>query len=206
MKNIKKIDKKLLKKTWLARPFSWSQLSAFQYNRKQWFERYILNEKSPDTEALRFGKQIGERLASDPKFLPEVPRLKVFEQGISTTLGGIKLISYFDSFEPEPLEFVEYKTSANEAKWTHQSANEHGQMTFYYLQLYLEYKAKPEDIPSRLVYIPCEADHDFKLVISPEPIQIFEVKKTMADILRFAGEIKATRYEMEQIVEKWLAE
>lgn len=186
------------------RPLSWSQLSSFQYSPEQWHRKYVLNEKPEENEAMRFGKKIGERLASDPTFLPEVKRYPVFEKKLLGHIGNIDMIGFLDSFDPETKHFLEYKTSHNKNKWTQKSAGEHGQLLMYKFLIWVNYQIPPEDIKSTLWYIPVEETGSFELVLSKEPVQFFEVKHSSVDVLNFATLIKKTVKEMELFCKQML--
>lgn len=186
-----------MKKPFPTRPLSWSQISSFQYNPSAWYSRYVLGEEQPESPEMRFGKEVGERLASDPTYLPEVERAIIFEQELHGKIDDIELIGFLDSFCPDKKILLEYKTSRNKKKWNHKSASLHGQLDFYAFLIYQNYKIKPEDLNIKLIYVPVHIK-DGELALCDDPINSFEVKKTMTDILRFANYIKDVRKEMEE--------
>lgn len=186
---------------WKARSFSWSQLSSFEYDRDQWYRRYWLGEESYETEEMKFGKLIGERLASDPKFLPDVPRLSKFEHGFKVMFGKIPLVGYADSYcHLTKKKLKEYKTGVK--AWDQKRVNEHGQIDMYLLMHFITEKIKPEEVECELVWLPTKRteDGDFKVKIEfVEPCipQRFKTKRTMSDILAFGARINRTYKEME---------
>jgi len=182
------------------RPLSWSAISSFHYNREEWFNRYILNQKQQENASMYAGKAIGNKIESDPTYLPEVPRLPVFEKKMLGVLDKVPLIGYLDSYCPDTHAFNEYKTSKNKDRWTHKTAHDHGQLDMYTFLIWLNTKTKPEDIKINLVYIPVEETDDFSIVVSKEPIVILPVKKTMVDIIKFASHIKHTYKAMGEYV------
>lgn len=188
-------------KRWKARDFSWSQISSFEFDPEQWYRKYFLKEEEYETEELKFGKMIGEKLASDPNFLPEVPRLDKFEHCFRVVFGGITLIGYADGFcTATKKKLDEYKTGVKE--WTQKRADEHGQFDMYLLMHYITEKIKPEDVELRLVWLPTERreDGDFKVSIKlKEPVEpkIFKTKRTMSDILNFGARINRIHRQME---------
>lgn len=189
-------------KRWKARDLSWSQISSFEYDPDQWYRRYFEKEEQYETEEMKFGKEIGERLASDPKFLPEVPRLSKFEHGFRVVFDGITLVGYADSFcDKTNKKVIEYKTGVK--KWDQKRADEHGQIDAYLLMHFITTKIKPEEVECQLVWLPTERreDGDFKVTIKlVEPVtpRIFKTKRTMADVLNFAARIKRVYKEMEK--------
>src|SRR5687768_15465427 len=79
---------------WQARPFSWSQLSSFEYDPEQWYRRYWLGEDCRSTAEMEFGKRIGEKLANDPTFLPFIKRHDTSEHPFKVMFGKIPLVGY----------------------------------------------------------------------------------------------------------------
>ena len=189
-------------KIWKARKFSWSQISSFEYSPEQWFLRYFMGEQGDETEEMRFGKMIGERLASDPKFLPQVPRLSKFEQPFNIVFKDIPLVGYADSFCDKTYKILyEYKTGVK--KWDQKRVDEHGQIDLYLLMNFVTNKIRPEEMQVKLVWLPTERKEsgDFKVHIKlVEPIvpQIFNTKRTMADILKIGAKVIKVRKEMEK--------
>lgn len=182
------------------RPLSWSSISSFNYNREEWYDRYILGKKSDDSAAMLAGKRIGERLASDQTFLPQVPRYDTYEKELRAKIGEIYLIGFLDSFNSKTKDFLEYKTSSNKKKWTQKSCNEHGQILMYLFLLWKNYGITPEQIKVKLVYIPVKESGDFSINLSGEPAQVFEIKHTTVEVLKFASLIKQTYQEMQEYV------
>lgn len=186
---------------WRARDLSWSQISSFEYDPDQWYRRYFEKEEQFETEEMKFGKEIGEKLANDPEFLPEVPRHSKFEHGFRVMFDGIPLVGYADSFcSITKKKLLEYKTGVK--AWDQKRADEHGQIDMYLLMHYITEKIKPEEVKCEIVWLPTERkeDGDFQVTIKlVEPIvpQAFKTKRTMADILRFGARIKQVYKEME---------
>jgi len=189
-------------KRWKERDLSWSQLSSFEYDPDQWYRRYFEKEEQHETAEMVFGKVIGERLASDPNFLPEVPRLSKFEHKFRVVYDGITLVGYADGFcNKTKKKLIEYKTGVK--KWDQKRADEHGQIDAYLLMHYITTKIKPEEVECHLVWLPTERKEygDFNVdikLIEPATPKIFKTKRTMADILNFASRIKRTYKEMEK--------
>jgi hypothetical protein len=183
-----------------GRPMSWSAMASFHYDPWQFFDKYVLRKRQETNPAMEFGKEVGNKLISDPAFLPDVLRYPVFEQQLKGKVMGIPIIGFLDSFDPETKNFYEYKTSSNPRKWTAKTAQEHGQLMFYKLLIHLNYKVRPEDIDCKLFYIPCEETEDFKVKLSGEKVQSFDVKHTTADIIAFGRYMVDTYKKMEEFV------
>lgn len=173
------------------RPISWSCLSAWEWDKEKWYRRYVLSEKEDPTGSMIFGKEIGERLA-DPSFMPEVPRYKIAEQKLEAKLGKINLLGYMDFYDGKK-KMIEIKTGK---KWTFAKADTHGQLDFYAMLLYLEKKIKPEQLDIKLVWLATEQVKGKTVFIKDMKPEIYQVKKTMLDVLQMMSRIKQAHAEM----------
>jgi len=185
------------------RPLSWSQISSFEYDKNEWFKKYVLGEKQDSNTTMDFGKRIGERLASDPLFLPEVPRYEIFEKKFTARIGKLNLIAFLDSFQRNPMAILEYKTSSNINRWTQESAEEHGQILFYLACCWLVYGVPAEYVKCNLIYIPVKENGSFDLEIDKTTkIQNFEVRHTSKEVLKFLNYILKTVDRMKEFVKQ----
>lgn len=193
---MKKTNEQLNK--WLKKPLSWSSINSFKYDPDEWYLKYIEGKRGRDTGPLVFGKNVGERLASEQDFLPEVPRLKEYEHELSVTIGKIPCIGFLDNFDLESKTFAEFKTGK---KWTQEKATKHGQIDMYASMIYLKYGIKPEDLKISLIWLPTEEQQDFRtdFVKDMKPV-IFPIKKTMRDILSFMAEIQVIHRQMQEFI------
>lgn len=188
-----KIDKK--------RPLSWSAISSFEYDPDIWFERYILGKKDEGSSAMKFGKMIGEKLASDPTFMPEVPRLPLYEHKLQSRLGDIPLIGYIDAFDLKNQKMLEFKTGKN---WDRKKAETHGQIDLYCAMIFAQHKIHPGELDIKLVWLQTEETGDFstQFIKDMKPV-IFPIKKTMVDVLNMLARVKKTYALMLQYVDKY---
>ncbi len=198
---------------------SWSSLSKFGYpghmmyaNREEWFEKYVLGIRSTKiTPYMTFGTEVGEKLVADKKFLPEVPRFPIFEQELHGVIGSVELVGHLDGFGLEKKLLGEYKTSSNPKTWTQKTVDEHDQILFYCLLIWLNYKIRPEDLTITLTYIPCklvsksdkklQTIYDKKVVLTGEKAKTFKTKRTMRQVLAFANTIKNAHAEMREYID-----
>lgn len=181
---------------------SWSSFNAFKnYDKDEWYESYVLGKKSEPNKAMLFGQFIGEKLAINEKFLPHVPRPAIYEQELRGKLGNIELVGHLDGLTLLPkCELIEYKTTTNPNKWNQETVDNWGQITFYCLLLYMNFKIVPEDIYIRLVsIIGQEEDDSFDINVTNEAF-VFETKRTLKDLLKFGAELRATHKEMIKFV------
>ena len=185
------------------RPLSWSALSSFEWDPEQWYNRYILVEQEPPSAEMEFGKLVGEKLASDPEYLPHIPRYKEFEYELKQSLGDIPMIGFIDSFEPSrfvggPAVF-EYKTGVK--PWDQKRADEHGQISMYLLMLWLQHKLKPEDVKTQILWMPTQKNSDFSIgFVDEKDVKVFHTKRTMRQVLEFGVRIQQTVKAMELYV------
>lgn len=183
----------------VERPLSWSAISSFEYDPEQWYRRYVLGEKDAPSREMIFGKQVGERLASDPTYLPEVPRYPIFEHGLKTKWGELPLIGFVDGYDPTPPTpaLGEYKTGKR--AWDQKRADTHGQIDMYLLMLWLTSKIKPESVQCFLHWMPTQEHGDFTIdFVSPFQVHTLPTKRTMVDILRFGERINQTYAAMQE--------
>lgn len=195
-----------LLKPWHERPYSWSQHSAWEYDKNEWYKRYILGEKTPETPALVFGKKFAESVEFKTPMAPVIIYSKT-EHGVTANLDGLNLVGYFDTWEPDELKLVDHKTGK---VWTQKKVDETGQFTFYCLLNYLTLKVKPEDHDIKLQSIPCGTRPDFTYGFDLDEngnaqIFTFDTRRTMRDILQLASDIKTRRKEMEVYAQARLA-
>jgi len=185
------------------RPLSWSAISSFEYNPEQWFRRYVLKEKQEESAEMKFGKEIGKKLETDPTFLPSIKRFSKMEHPFSATLDGIKMVGYADSFCDKTFKFLaEYKTGKRE--WTQERVDNHGQINMYLLMNWLINKIDPKDVETTLYWMPTQdfGNFDISFVKDIEKnIKSFITKRTMTDILKFSIRIQDTVKKMQEYVD-----
>lgn len=194
-----------MKLDFTSRPLSWSQISQFQYNPEIWYDKYILNKRTPTNAAMEFGTIVGRRLASEPGYLPEIERIEggIYEKELRFKVGGINIIGYIDWFHPDLKSLKEFKTGKS---WTKEKAEEHGQLKLYSLGLMIQENIKPEDLTIRLYSMETESRGDFTMtfVKGMKPV-VHEVKLTTRDCLMFGAELLNIVKEMEEYVDSKLA-
>jgi len=184
---------------------SWSSFQAFRdYDKGEWYKRYVLGERGPSNPAMDAGRVIGERLATDPGYLPSVPRPEIYEQELRAKLGEIDLVGHLDGWSPSVPAILEYKTTQNKSRWNFDSVQSHGQIDFYCLLVWLNFKIKPEDLKLSLTAIHLKEDGGFKLAPTGV-VEVIPTFRSMAQILRFAAEIKVIHSEMQKFVASQLA-
>lgn len=177
------------------RPLSWSQISCFEWNKDDWYKRYILNEKTDPSAELIFGKHFADSCEKKTPLAP-VTLLSKVEQPFNVVFNGIPMVGYADTFcEVTKKKIGEYKTGKK--KWDQKRADGHGQITMYALMNYITNKIRPEECEFFIEWIPTVQLGDFSIDFT-EPIQVIHIKtkRTMKDILDFGARINNTIKEM----------
>lgn len=188
---------------WLSRPFSWSQLSSWEFSPEQWFENYILGKEQPTTAALTFGKDFAKSVEEDRHVAPVITYSKR-EFNVSATFGDIALVGQFDCWEPDEKKLIDHKTGVK--PWSQKRTDGHRQLTFYAMLLWLTEQIKPEDIQFTIQWIPTGVRPDFTFgFLSDPPVpQTFHTKRTMVDVLTLMSEIRKARKAMERYAKQRL--
>lgn len=187
----------------LKRPQSWSSLSSFWWDKEEWFMRYILGVKSPETAELKFGaafaKSIEDGSCDIPELMQHLTGRK--EHPFKVMFGKIPLMGYADDFDPVTFKRLE-EVKTGKKPWDQKRVDEHGQIDMYLLMNYISNKIKPEEVRCRLHWLPTEQNGDFSIsLIRPIKVHTFETRRTMQQILNFGMKINRTYREMQEYVE-----
>lgn len=193
------------------RPLSWSAISSFEWNKGQWYRKYVLKEIPEETPELLFGKMVDKKIQDDPKYLPKLVRYPVLQHEMRCSFNGIPLVGYADAFRPvapiitpiskNHIEQVfnpalrDYKTGRK--PWDQKRADETGQITMYLMMLYLQHKIKPEDVEAYIDWLPTHYEDGKIAFIKEGDIHTFKTRRTMQQCLAFGQRIKDTWAEME---------
>lgn len=185
-----------------SRPLSWSSISSFEYDPKEWARKYLEGKETPPSAEMVFGSKVGKKLETDLTFLPMIPRYSKMEHPFNVKMGDILLTGYADSLcTLTNKKLAEYKTGVK--KWDQKRVNQHGQIDMYLLMHYITTRVKPEEVEVLLIWLPTQRRESgtFEVDISfVEPIEdhikFFKAKRSMVDILKFAGYIKAVVEKM----------
>ena len=184
---------------WRNRSFSWSQYSSFSYSYQQWFDKYILGKEQETTPQLRFGKDFAKAVEDNTHTAPVLRYSHVEHEIRVNHPDGFPMVGVFDSWSPSTLELGELKTGVK--PWTQKRVDEHGQLTYYAMMLYLKDKIKPEDIKMTLQWLPTGFHGDFSYDFTNKEnplIHSFETRRTMLEVLELLSDIKTARKNMEK--------
>lgn len=182
------------------RPLSWSAISSFEYDPEQWYRNYVLGVRDPATKEMMFGSLIGNKIAKDRKFIPELPRARIFEYELRGRLDGIPLVGFIDSYTPHS-KLKEYKTGKK--AWDQNRADTHGQIDMYLLLLNLMHRVKPEKIGAEVIWLPTMENGAFEITFRDKPVKpiVFPTTRDMVQILTFGRRIKSTYIAMQKYAE-----
>lgn len=192
-----------------TRPFSWSAMSSWDWDKEQWYQKYMLGIKSPDSPELLFGKKFADSCEIRRPLAP-VTLLSVVEHEFRFRLGDVPMIGYADTFDKETRNHTgEFKTGVK--PWDQKRVDQHGQITMYALGNYLITKRKPEECTFFLEWIPTMkvprknndySGFDYDIAFRdkvPTPVH-FETKRTTREALEFGVRVKNMLREMELYV------
>ena len=185
----------------IKRPLSYSQLSCWDYNKEEWYKRYIIGQPYKTNSAMNAGNVVGDSIGTEKSLVPDLVPPGVKEFKLTAQIGDIYLIGYADHYCPETKVLHENKTSTNRRKWTQGAVDRHKQLDMYCLMLALTHNTAPEDVEIYLNYIPVIEGQDMKYYL-PDPVTYrqFETKRTTEQIEAFAKEIQSTVEEMHEYV------
>lgn len=191
---MKKFDK--------TRPLSWSAIASFEYDKEQWYEKYILGKKPEDNKEMVFGREFAKSIEDgvcDKKYNIELLPLlqKKKEHPFHVVFSGIPLIGFADAFDDKNFKILdEVKTGKRE--WDQKRADEHRQIDMYLLMNLITNKIKPEDVVSTIRWVPTQENGDFSIsLVQPAKVHSFITKRTTAQILKFGAYIQQIYKEME---------
>ncbi len=187
---------------------SWSQFSLWTSSKREYYKKYGLGEDRSQNKFFNKGKEFSaamewgeDDISSNDELLSFVlenaPKLDLSEEKIMVQLkNDEKILSIIDSLSLDNERFLEYKTGKK--PWTRELVQEHDQMLFYALALYI--KSGRQMIPEGvLVWIETEETEEglkytgmiesFVRCFTEQEIEDFEDK-----IIKVIEEIEAFEY------------
>lgn len=183
------------------RPASYSFFASWEWNKDEWYNKYILGQRTPATPAMEYGNVVGDSIGTKDSLVPELQPPGVKEYKLNGNIGDIYLVGYADHYCEKTLVLHENKTSDNLKRWTQKKVDDHKQIDMYLLLLFLDQQIKPDQVECYLNFIPVERGGDM-LYKMPEPpvFHQFKTTRTDVDLLRYAAYIEDTVKEMEEYV------
>lgn len=178
------------------RALSWSAISSFEYDKEEWYRKYVLGIKPEDNKEMAFGRKFAQSIESGKPLAP-VLTLSAVEHPFQVSFNGIPLIGYADSFCDKTFKKLEeYKTGKK--IWDQKRADEHRQIDMYLLMNLITNKIRPEDVECAITWIPTQENGDFSIsFVEPIRVHRFVTKRTTAQVLKFGAYIKNIYKDME---------
>lgn len=203
---------------------SWSYFSSFRdYDKEEWYQHYILGKPTATNPEMEFGNKAGKSFCTNNPLAP-VTRYAIMEHEVRIkSLNGIKLLGFLDSYRKDSneVEYIkpdgtikkfelilnrgirEYKTGKKTKPWTQKRVDQHDQITFYCLLVYLSEGIRPEELDIHLDWYPTVRDEKYKVQFVPDienNIKTFKTTRTLAQIIKFDNEIAKVYKEMQVYV------
>ena len=123
---------------------SFSQIELWRKNKGEYRRRYYEGKKSPDTVYTMFGRESHEAIDQDPQY--KDIRLPEAEKKMLVKVGGVPILGYIDTYDPDTHDFGEYKTGIRKPdgkpRWTQHLVNMHDQLPLYSLLIEAEFGVK----------------------------------------------------------------
>lgn len=151
---------------------------------------------------MDFGTAIHEKIALQPRWRKDIPRLDAFEETIDVRYKDIPLTGKMDTLGVGLDTFADYKTTASRTWWTQSQCDKHDQFTMYFALLWLRFKIDPKDISCKAVIIYVD-DTGTKRKLTREKCVLFEVRKTKVQVLEFLGRVEKTHSKMCTFVKEY---
>jgi len=187
---------------------SWSQHSLWTSSKREYYKKYGLGEDRSTNKFFNKGKEFATAMEYDDDgehssdsllsfVLENAPRLANSEEKLMVELkNGEKILSILDSSDEHGESFIEYKTG--KVPWTQEKVNNHDQMMFYALALYIK-SGRMQTPSSLLVWIETEETEDglkYTGLIEafPREFLISEVEAFEDKLIKTIEEIEAFEY------------
>jgi len=180
------------------RPLSWSSISSFEWDREEWYQKYIMGQQSIESVEMKFGKDfalsIEDGSCSVKDLMDNLETKK--EHKFHVMFGEIPLVGFADAFCDKTFKKLnEVKTGKKE--WDQKRVDEHRQIDMYLLMNFITNKVKPEDVECTLFWLPTKDNGDFSIsFVEPITVHKFKTKRTMRDILVFSAYVRNIYVEM----------
>ena len=90
---------------------------------------YYTGIKFQDTPELQFGKNVATLLEHADESMKHIKQYSHPEYKLNVTIDGVPIFGFIDSFDPETLSYLEYKTGKQ--PWTQARVDKHFQLDLY---------------------------------------------------------------------------
>jgi hypothetical protein len=186
----------------LTRPLSHSQLSSFAYSPEGWYRSYILNEREPANEEMKFGNRIGDAIGTPDSPIPELTPPGIKEYPLYGEIEGIKLIGYADHLCDQTWTLHENKTSYKASRWNQSKVDTHPQLTMYAYLINHTHGVPPEEVTMYLNFIQARHVGVGYQLHEPPRWQQFTTKRTQADLASYRDYVLVTVEAMQRYIDQ----
>lgn len=183
---------------------SFSQMSMWQSSPERYKRTYFEGKRGFTNSGMRFGSVVADALENEEytgdlltdTAMELLPKFDVRDEEIRVPMktkdGEIILLGRPDSLDSKTKDFYEFKTGTH--PWTQKKANEHLQLKFYALMIYLKHDVLLDKC--ELIWMETFKDPDEKVQPTGKIVR-FEVKITLKDILETMAMISRVAKEIE---------
>lgn len=184
---------------------SYSQISLFKKDKKEYYERYIVGKPFEGNEYTDFGSKVGEALEhndftgfskQEANILKKVPRLDEFEKGVKLQYEGFYVYGFIDTNRKDYTKIIDYKTGGKKKEFQY-SENNYDQLCVYSLALRQKYGVTPTEAEVVFIRRGGNAYRGERLIVAdeepitiPVDVSLKRLKSVYWDILRTAKEIE----------------
>lgn len=108
---------------------SYSQITLFAKNRKEYYENYILGKEWQGNAYTRFGNKVGTAIETDnyngftndeKNILKQVTRLDEFERFVKLEFDNFYVLGFVDTIKSDYTELIDYKTGGIKKEFEYQ--------------------------------------------------------------------------------------
>lgn len=131
---------------------TYSQISCFLSNEKEYINTYILNKPFYQNKYIRFGSKIDKAITNNDfsvfdnnevKVLESVTRLDIFQKRTHLKFDSFYVTGKIDTISNDFKKLIDYKTGSEGKEIKYKNDN-YNQLQYYALSIMQEYNIKPE--------------------------------------------------------------
>tara|TARA_R110000851_G_scaffold185935_2_gene335201 strand:+ start:2142 stop:3050 length:909 start_codon:yes stop_codon:yes gene_type:complete len=186
--------------------FSFSQYNTWKTSPKEYFKKYVVENKYKSTKYQQFGKDLMESLEFDkevgvvkgiPKELISYLSDRDFEEEFiidGKSIGSKKnLLGFVDAISKDKLNFDEIKTGKHE--WTQDMVDKNEQVLFYAMLIRMKYNVIPF---CRLLWVETYEDEISGEVKFANHVEVFYRTFTISELDKFESSVLKSILDIEE--------
>lgn len=184
---------------------SYSQISLFNRDPKEYHNRYIIGQKFEGNEYTDFGSKVGEALEhndftefdeGEQSILKQVTRLDEFEKRVTLEYKGFYVMGFIDTNTSDYSCIIDYKTGGKGKEYQY-AEHSYDQLTVYALALRQMHGVTPTNVQVQFIRRkgnayrgqPLKVANELPITI-PIEMSLGRLKRVYWDILRTAKNIE----------------